>query len=198
MKILAIGDIHGDRGLVKKISKKIIKEKVDLVILAGDLTIFEMGYEGLIGELVKTNRDILIIPGNHESNGLIDYLSSIYKIKNLHGSFFKKDNLGFFGAGGADVGPYCFNEEEIFHLLTKGHSEISNFKKKIMVTHMPPKGSSLELEGVGGSEAIQQALKKFNPDILICAHIHESGGLEDYFGKTKIINVSRKEKIFDI
>ena len=35
MKILAIGDIHGDLGLVRKIEKIVKKEKIDMVLLAG-------------------------------------------------------------------------------------------------------------------------------------------------------------------
>ena len=40
-KILAIGDLHGDTGLVKKLAKKAKDENVDLVILTGDLTFAE-------------------------------------------------------------------------------------------------------------------------------------------------------------
>ena len=41
LKILAVGDIHGDTGLVKKLAEKAEKENVDLVIIAGDLTFIE-------------------------------------------------------------------------------------------------------------------------------------------------------------
>ena len=48
-KILAIGDIHGDTGLVKKLAEKAKKEDVDLIILAGDLTFAEQSTKNLIG-----------------------------------------------------------------------------------------------------------------------------------------------------
>jgi len=198
-KIMAIGDIHGDTGLVKRLAEKAVKEKVDLIIIAGDLTFFEMSSKNLIGQLVKTKKEVLIIPGNHESNELINYLSEIYQIKNIHGNSFKKEDLGIFGAGWADVGPYFTNEKEIFSLLKKGHSQIKNANKKIMVTHMHHKGSkSEEITGIEGSKSIYKALKEFKPDFLISAHLHEIGGLEEQFHNTKIINVSRKEKIFEI
>ena len=41
-------------------------------------------------------------------------------------------------------------------------------------------------------------LEKFKPDIAINAHIHEAGGIEEKIGKTRVINVSRKEKVFEI
>jgi Icc-related predicted phosphoesterase len=198
-KIMAIGDIHGDKGLIKKLAEKAIKEKVDLIIIAGDLTFFEISFKDLIGPLVKTNKEVLIIPGNHESNELINYLSEIYQIKNIHGNSFKKGDLGIFGAGLADVGPYFTHENEIFSLLKKGYSQIKESTKKIMVTHMHHKGGKSEkITGIEGSEDVYKALKEFKPDFLISAHLHEVGGLEEQFNKTKIINVSKKEKIFEI
>ena len=53
MKILAIADIHGDAGLVKKIEKLIDKEKIELVILAGDQTWFSQNTKNLVGPLQK-------------------------------------------------------------------------------------------------------------------------------------------------
>ena len=67
-----------------------------------------------------------------------------------------------------------------------------------MVTHMHPAGSKAEEFGFKGSKAISKAVYEFKPDVLITAHMHEAAGLEENFGKTKVINVSRKEKVFEI
>ena len=37
LRILAAGDLHGDLGIAKKLSAKAKKNKVDLVVLAGDV-----------------------------------------------------------------------------------------------------------------------------------------------------------------
>ena len=50
-KILAIGDIHGDTGLAEKLAKRAVKENVDLVILAGDITWFNQSFQGVVGPL---------------------------------------------------------------------------------------------------------------------------------------------------
>lgn len=200
-KILAVGDIHGDTGLVEKLAEKAEKENVDVVILAGDLTFLEESTKNLIGPFVKKGKEVFIIPGNHESNITTDYLATKYSVKNLHGYSFKKNNLGFFGAGGAtDIGPYTIDDKEIFELLKKAHKylEKNKTKKKIMVTHMHSKDSQSEFSGVSGSEAVKKAIEKFQPEILINGHIHEAGGIEEKIGKTKIINVARREKIFEI
>jgi len=198
-KIMAIGDIHGDTGLVKKLAEKAKKEKVDLVILAGDLTFAEQSTKNLINPFIKAKKEVLLIPGNHESLATINFLTKMYpNTKNIHGYSFNKDDLGVFGAGGGDIGINQIRDSEIFELLKRGNKKIKNSKKKIMVTHMHPKGSKAEFSGFKGSKAIRKAIKEFHPNVLISAHIHEAGGIEEKIGNTKVINVSRKPKIFEI
>jgi len=198
-KILAIGDIHGDTGLSKKLAEKAKEENVDLVILAGDMTWAEESLKGIIGPFVKAKKQVLLIPGNHETVATADFLAEMYSpTKNIHGYSFVKDDLGIFGAGGGDMGIHFIEDPEIFNLLKKGHEKVKNLKKKIMVTHMHPRGSKAEFSGFPGSKAVKKAIKEFKPNILISAHIHEAGGIEEKIGKTKVINVSKKPKIFEI
>jgi Icc-related predicted phosphoesterase len=198
-KILAVGDIHGDTGLVKRLAEKAKKENVDLVILAGDLTFAENSVKNLIGPFIKAKKQVLLIPGNHESMATIDFLAEMYPdTKNIHGYSFIKDDLGIFGAGAGDIGINQIRDSEIFNLLKKGHEDIKKLNKKIMVTHMHAKGSKAEFSGFPGSDAVRRAIREFKPDILINAHIHEAAGIEENIGKTRVINVSRKEKIFEI
>lgn len=198
-KILAVGDIHGDTGLIKRLVEKAKKERVDLVILAGDFTFAEQSIKNIVGPFVKAKKDILLIPGNHESAATVDFLAHMYpNTKNIHGHGFKKNDAGIFGAGTANMGIHAIRDSDIFELLKKGYEEIKTAKKKIMVTHIHPLGSKAEMFGFKGSRAVREAIKKFQPDISINAHIHEAGGMEEKIGKTRVINVSKKEKIFEI
>jgi len=197
-KILAIGDIHGDTGLVKKLAEKAKKEDVDVVILAGDLTFVEQSVKNLIGPFIKAKKQVLLIPGNHESNATVNFLAGMYpNTRNIHGYSIKRGDLGIFGAGGGDI-INVTPDKEIFNKLKKGHEKIKDSKKKIMVTHMHPRGSKAEFSGFEGSTAVKKAIKEFQPNILVNAHIHEASGIEEKIGDTKVINVSRKEKIFEI
>ncbi len=198
-KILAVGDIHGDTGLVEKLAEKAKKENVDLVILAGDLTFAEQSIKNIIGPFIKAKKQVLIIPGNHESVATADFLAEMYdNTKNIHGYAFVKNDLGVFGAGGADIGPNTITESEIFNLLKKGNEKVKGLNKKIMVTHMHPNKTKSEFSGFEVSRAVRKAVEEFKPDILINAHIHEASGIEEKIGKTRVINVARKEKIFEI
>ncbi len=199
VKILAVGDIHGDKGLAKKISNQAEKEKVDLVIIAGDLTLFELSTRGLIKPFIEKNQEVLIIPGNHESVETTERLSKAYKnTKNIHGYSISKNNLGIFGCGGADFGSTQFSNKEFFEKLKNAHEGIKEKEKKIMVTHMHPSKSKSEFTGFKGSSGIRKAIKEFSPDVAICAHIHEAGGLAEKIGKTKVIHVARTPNIFEI
>jgi uncharacterized protein len=197
LKILAASDIHGESKLAKALAIKAQKEKVDLVVLAGDLTGFSET-TGIIKPFKDKNQRVLIIPGNHDSFATTDFLAEIYGVKNLHGYSAKYKNIGFFGAGGADLPPGLISDRELFKTLDKAHSGIKGIEKKIMVTHMHPSGSISEFSGFPGSKSITKAIKKFNPDILLHGHIHEAEGIEHKIGKTRVINVGRKGKIIEI
>jgi len=130
-KILAIGDIHSNTGLVKRLAEKAKKENVDLVILAGDLTYAEET-KNLIGPFVKAKKPVLLLHGNHESLATADFLAQMYpNTKNLHGYSFIKDRLGIFGCGGAI--DFNITEKEIMDTLKKGHSGLKDVDKKIIL-----------------------------------------------------------------
>lgn len=198
-KILAAADIHGDAKLIRKLAERTERENVDLVVLCGDITGFSET-KNLIKPFKDKNKRVLILPGNWDSFATTDFLASFYGIKNLHGYSATYENIGFFGAGGAEnsVGPGVISEKELFNTLKKAHEGLKGIEKKIMVTHEHPQGSKSEFSGVRGSRAIARAIKEFKPDILLHGHIHEAGGIEDKMGNTKVINVGRKGIILEI
>ncbi len=143
-KILAIGDIHGDSGLIRRIVEKAKKENVDLVILAGDLTFANQPVKNIIKPFLDAKKQVLIVPGNHESTETAKRFEEVYSnTRNLHGYSLMKNDVGIFGAGGAtNIGPYLSEEKEIFQLLKKGNEKMKGMNKKIMVTHMHPSGTN--------------------------------------------------------
>ncbi len=198
LRILAAGDFHGDTSTAKKLSDKAKKEKVDLVVLCGDVAKSDMETENLIGHFVKNKQKVLLVPGNHESIATADFLADVYGIKNIHGYSVRYKDVGLFGCSGVNLGLHQIREDEIFKLLKKGHDKIKYLKKKIMVTHVHPKNSKIEFSGFEGSSGVKKAIDKLKPDILICSHIHEAEGIEEKIGKTKVINVGSDGKIIEI
>lgn len=204
IKILAVGDIHGDIKQVERLAELAEKQHVDLVILTGDITMAETSTAYLVGPFVKRNIEVLLIPGNHETVATAHFLADLYapKAKSIHGYAVRIGDIGIFGAGGGvGVGPkFIVSEDELFDLLKQGFNKVKDAKFKLMVTHVHPKGTLMEklTNKVPASTAVRKAIKQFKPDLLICSHAHEAEGIEEKLYKTKVINVGKHGKILEL
>ena len=94
----------------------------------------------------------------------------------------------------------AFQISKLLELFEKGHKEMGEVKKKIMLSHMHPESSIMEKfsKFVPPSSGVKTAIDKFKPDILICGHVHGAEGIEDKIGNTKIVNVGKKGWIFEV
>ncbi len=200
LKVLAVSDLHGDVSLVQKMAEKAEKENVDVVLICGDFSKFGENHEYMIGPFLKKGKRVLFVPGNHEGDDLADFISEVYKIKNLHGYSAVYGDVGFFGCGGANIGPNIKSESELMYALEKGFEKIKHMDKKILVSHIHPKDSKMEnfSNFVPGSSSLTEAIKKFKPDFVVCGHVHEGQGIEEVIGTSKVLNVARDGKIFEI
>ena len=75
---------------------------------------------------------------------------------------------------------------------------VKNLEKKILVSHLHAAGTKSELSGIPGNAGLRKAIEEFQPDLFIHSHIHELEGVEEKIGKTRVINVGRRGKIFEI
>lgn len=198
MKILALSDIHGDKKFVEEMAEKGQKENVDLVVIAGDLIGFDGNINGLIGPFKKNGLEVAVMPGNHEGMAEINFLIERYKLKNLHGYCIKKGDVGIFGCGYGDIGPFQLTDEDFFKTLQKAHDNLSDVKKKILVTHVQPSDCLIGLGMFPGSTGVRKAVEEFKPDVHICGHIHETEGIEEKIGDTRVINVGKSGKIIEL
>ncbi|MFH1637908.1 MAG: metallophosphoesterase [Candidatus Woesearchaeota archaeon] len=197
MKILAFGDLHGDRIRARELAKKADDENVDLVVICGDIFENNDDISNIIGLFKKK---VLLVPGNHEDIATVEVLSEMYNAKNLHGYSYKIGDLGLFGCGLSNIGLSALTEEEIHNLLKRGFNYVKGCKKKIMVTHNHPSGTIMEKLSnfIPGSKGVKKALEDFTPDIMLCSHCHEAEGMEEIIGRTKVINVGKIGRIIEI
>jgi len=196
LKVLAAGDFHGDEKVAEKLAEKAEKEKVDLVILTGDLLGITKA-KNLIKPFTERKQKIVFVPGNWETKEEAKKLEQKYKIRNLEKNYLKFKDTGIFGIGSADWTLYP-DEERTFKHLNKEHEKIKNLEKKILVSHLHAAGTKSELSGFPGVESLRMAIEKFQPDLFIAGHIHELEGVEEKIGKTRVINVGKKGKIIEI
>jgi len=200
MRILGVGDLHGDRSLAERLAKRAEKEQVDLVVVCGDFTFFDDEPKGIIGPFLTAKKKVLLIPGNHDSLATTDVLTKSYPIRNLHGYSARYEDIGFFGCGKANIGLERLDETEIQDTLRKAHGYIGYLPKRIMVTHVHPSGTLMEkfTRFFPGSTGVRKAIEELQPDIAFCSHVHEAEGIEERIGKTRVINVGRKGFILEL
>ncbi len=197
MKILAFVDLHNSLSALGKIKQKAKKEKPDLIVCAGDLTIFEHSLDYLLSILNRLNIPILIINGNHESIKSMKAACSLFKnIEFIHDKVVRKNDLVFFGYGGGGFSTI----DKDFEKSAKRHKKDLKHQKIVLVTHAPPYGTKVDkINGIYcGCKSITRFVKKFRPVLVICGHLHENKEKSDFIRKTKIINPGPFGKIIQI
>ncbi|MEA2036355.1 MAG: metallophosphoesterase [Nanoarchaeota archaeon] len=198
MKILAFVDLHGSSKALKKLKEN--AKKADILVCAGDISIFENELDGLLYKLDKIGKLLLIIPGNHEDDVDLSELSKLFdNITDIHKKSYVIDDYLFLGYGG---GGFSMVDGDFEKLSKKFEKEINKNigKKVILVTHAPPYKTKLDdIMGEDcGNKTIKNFIKKVKPDLAIAGHIHENAGKEDKIGNTKVINPGPSGKIISI
>lgn len=195
LKILAAGDLHGDTKTAKQLANKAKKEKVDLVILAGDLHGMFEGQD-IITPFKKAKQKVIFVPGNWDSKLEVDLLKE-QQVKNIDSYYVNYNGVDIVGIGNQDM-KMSLNDSDLKRIAKNFDRIKSKTGKKILVSHLHAQGTKAELSGIPGEKTLKQAITYFHPDIFISAHIHEAEGLEEKIGKTKVIQVGRKGKIIEI
>ncbi|MBI4018504.1 MAG: metallophosphoesterase [Candidatus Aenigmarchaeota archaeon] len=199
LKILAASDIHEDTKAVKRLAEKAEKYEVELVVLAGDLTYFDNDWHGMIGPFLEKKKYVFFVAGNHDSIATAGLLAEKYKINNLQDRSAVINDVGFFGCGGGNVGVNVLSDREIFDTLKRGFKKVGEAGKKIMVTHMHPARSVIEkISEFPGSAGVRKAKEELEPDIHLCGHIHETEGLEEKIGKTRVISLGKQGRVLEL
>jgi uncharacterized protein len=192
LKILAAADIHGDVGIAKKLAEKAKKNKVDLVVLLGDLHGMQGG-EDVITPFKKANQRVVFVPGNWDSSFEANTLRDLHKVKNLDGYYATYKGVGIVGIGNPDF-QLELDEKTTFDKLKKNFDKMKP-RKRILISHLHAAGTKAEFSGFPGSKGIKKAIDYFQPDFFMSGHIHEAEGLEEKIGKTKVLNVGDKGEI---
>ena len=189
MKLLLFSDLHRDTTAARDLVNK--SRKADVVIGAGDFATMREGIEEVIAVLAGIDRPAIVVPGNSESHEELVAACKVWpSARVLHGSGTEVNGIKFWGVGGAiPITPfgawsYDFSEEE-------GHRLFEDCPNgAIVVSHSPPQGV-VDKSSSGqslGSEAVLNAVEKFQPILVVCGHIHDSSGRTETRGSTTVIN----------
>ncbi len=187
MKIFAFTDVHEHPKAMKIVQQRVREFKPDIVVCCGDLTIFEHSLGRMMKWLSGLHKEVIIIPGNHETvRGLKKYCKG--NVKCLHQNSAMYDDLMFVGWGG---GGFSLVEPE-FERFTKQINSTMQGKRVVLITHAPPYGTKLDFLGKNwghvGCKSITKFLKTHKVLLALSGHIHETFGKKDRVGGAVVCN----------
>ncbi len=199
MKLLLFSDIHLSEHHCRRLVD--LSHEVDMVVGAGDYCSLRKDLTKVITLLSQITKPTVLVPGNAESyDELNEACRNWTSSKVLHGSGVEISGALFYGIGGGiPVTPfgswsYDFTEEQARILLYKCP------KNAVLITHSPPRGI-LDKSSFGvrlGSRSVRDCIEEKAPKLVVCGHIHESGGKTETLGKTTIVNAGPEGMIFDL
>jgi hypothetical protein len=200
MKILCFVDIHGNIESLKKLVERAKKDDIDLVICAGDISVFGDKLGKLIEICSKIKKPFLIIHGNHESEEEISKACRPFNnCINIHKAGFSGADFTVLGYGGGGFSKIDKKFEKVSKVFKKIIKEKGK-EKIILVTHAPPYNTKVDMIGKNpvGNKSIRDFITEVKPDLVICGHLHENAGKQDKIGKTLVINPGYKGKIITL
>lgn len=192
MKILAMTDIHG---AYEKAGRIIASESgISAIVIGGDLTTNGSAQEAqaALQTFAKAGLPLITVAGNMDPVEIEETFSANSVSVNARGTML--DDLGIFGVSGSPFTPMHtpneISEEEISFRAHSGWKDVQAARIKIFVPHAPPHNTKLDTLRSGqhvGSTSVRKFVEQFQPDALVCGHIHESRGT-DTLGKTIMAN----------
>lgn len=191
-KILAFSDFHDKRTWFRRATSLIQKYKPDIVLLAGDQSNF--GSIKKINKLVVAldHSKIYFVWGNMDGKVQGEQLDSAI---NLHLNLVKINNLILIGLGG-DEQAFEKNLPAFEKLITETTEE--PHEQLILMSHVPPHehGDLIKTylnnpQRNVGSKKYLELIKKIQPSLVICGHIHEARGIYK-IGNTIVCNVGKE------
>jgi len=216
MKVLALGDPHGK--LPKNLDRIVEKNKIELIVCVGEVfpikrngdktgfADFEKG-ELILKKLLSYKLPLIVFKGNmFLTNEGSKYFKDLLKK-------FKNKNLYYKETGVAKIKGKAF---VLFDMIYEKHSHswleekfrrfytnslndkrflklcglLKKHKNSVLLSHAPPFGYVDKIHSGKhiGSKILFRAIRRYQPRLVLCGHIHEAKG-KARIGKTPVINL---------
>jgi Icc-related predicted phosphoesterase len=202
MRILFFVDTHGSMGSMRRLKEK--TKDAEMLVCAGDFTIFENDMTIILRELNDIGKPVLLIHGNHETSSSV--MMECEQFKNLHfihRNYYIAGDLIFygFGGGGFSVHDESFAREAELFMAEFNRISASNGRKYrlVLITHAPPYGTRLDDLGEHvGNKNIASFISRHHPILAVSGHLHENAGMDDRTSDTHMINPGPEGVILDL
>lgn len=189
--LLVFSDIHNDYRALERL----MDIEADHYVAAGDLVNWGRGLDRCAGIMQRRAGRVWVLPGNHESEEMVERFCSTYGFQNLHGRMFEANGHHVAGLGYSNPTPFNtpgeYSEEEIAKRL----ANFSALEPLVLICHCPPRDTPLDRihERLhAGSKSVRDFIERHQPRHFFCGHIHEAEGSAARLGKTDCLNVGKR------
>lgn len=189
MKLLLFSDLHLDLDAARSIAAR--SRNFDVAIGAGDFAQARRGLAECLVPLRAIEKPLVLVPGNNESESELRATCEGWpQATVLHGTSTSINGVEFFGLGGG-VPPTPFGDWSFDLSEAEAARLLENCPRgAVLVSHSPPRGA-LDVSSSGhslGSESVRRAIEEKRPALVVCGHVHASGGRSAWLGETAVVN----------
>ncbi len=187
IRVYAAADLHGKQDRIERLQSNLSILKPDLLVLAGDVTNFVRVGNTFV-KLNSLGIPVLIIRGNSDLkhvDRLCRHFANCHCLQGKRRSFHA---IPFVGLGGTWPIPFHSRIALNENTQLKQIGSLINHHT-VLVTHTPPRGAQDLVMGRfhAGSRGLRRLIENYQPDLLICGHIHEDSGMTKV-GRTHVLN----------
>lgn len=189
MKLLLFSDLHCDQNAAHALCG--MASQADVLVGAGDFANARRGLEICLPPLLAIGKPLVLVAGNNESpEELSEFCADYDFVHVLHGRGIAIEGVPFWGVGGGvpatpfGAWSYDLSEAEAALLLADAP------QSSVLISHSPPKGC-LDQSSRGqslGSEAVKNSILQIKPKLVVCGHIHASGGRQARLEGNPVVN----------
>lgn len=204
-KVLAFTDPHGDVRDARNVVEMAIREHPDLIVCAGDFSLFGNNWRGLFKVLSGMRRKVHVIGGNHESDGLMHALIVEYPfLVDVAYATFEENGILVAGIPGydRDFWPSKKPDDDVVAMANNLWRQRSGSKPFVFLTHYPPTGAvdglSVPTPDAGGSATVAAIVRAIQPDLVVAGHYHQDFGTCGLIGGVSVVNPGPSGYIFHV
>jgi len=202
MRIYAFTDLHGNLKALDEVKRTVRKQKPDLVVCLGDLTVFENELGPLLSRINMLKVPVIMLHGNHEeASRLRKACAKFPNITFLHKEGVVKEGFTFIAYGG---GGFSERYPELEQMDKSAAWKQVDWARTVFLSHAPPYNTKLDDVGEKGeawhvgSKTLRNIIKKRKPLLLLAGHIHECFHAKDMIGNTLCENPGPGGTLYDL
>jgi Icc-related predicted phosphoesterase len=189
LKLLVTADFHGYKKAFEKTFQKAKETQSDALFVCGDVTHFEpvQRAKELLLMFTVLKVPVFYVLGNTDLPELANI--KIEGAEHIHAICRVINDYSFIGVSALHP-TFEVPEGKIMKWLKDGVDGCQQAKPLIIVSHVPPLNTKVDVAYVGGhagSLSLREFVLERKPVVVFCGHIHEGRGI-DYIGDTVIVN----------